>query len=194
MDCIKKWCEESNASYDRPLCYACWLEFDEGWLDECEVCGYFFEIVELSPFDESRGFVDGGEVSNDGLRQPEGQICWDCYQHEMNGRPIYRAPRHLTLERERRYVYILELDNGNYYIGQTYELESRLAQHKQGKTSSTKGLNPELVYFEDLIGKSNALEREQEVTILNATESGKREILNMIIDWQREYRLLKFIN
>lgn len=41
-------------------------------------------------------------------------------------------------------------------------------------------------------GKGRALEKEQKLTILNATESGKREILSRIIDWQQDYKLLKF--
>tara|TARA_B100000029_G_scaffold397517_1_gene395815 strand:- start:63 stop:215 length:153 start_codon:yes stop_codon:yes gene_type:complete len=48
------------------------------------------------------------------------------------------------------------------------------------------------VYFELMEGKGRALEKEQKLTILNATESGKREILSRIIDWQQDYKLLKF--
>ncbi|MEA2020650.1 MAG: GIY-YIG nuclease family protein [Patescibacteria group bacterium] len=40
------------------------------------------------------------------------------------------------------YVYILNLSNGDYYTGSTYDLDRRLEEHQSGKNPSTKNFLP----------------------------------------------------
>ena len=76
------------------------------------------------------------------------------------------------------YVYILKLDNGAFYVGQTRELRERMLEHKDGKTSSTAGRNPKLQYFEVLPSRESAMIRE--VEIRTAAKGNNREILRMV--------------
>ncbi len=47
-------------------------------------------------------------------------------------------------------VYILKSNLGKYYIGSTYNLERRLAQHAEGHTHSTKRMGyMELVFSQE---------------------------------------------
>ncbi len=46
------------------------------------------------------------------------------------------------------YVYILELADGGYYIGQTNDLATRIAEHAVGGgAKATQGKAPRLVWF-----------------------------------------------
>ena len=56
-------------------------------------------------------------------------------------------------KRERLYqqnisIYVLKLENGCYYIGQSIDIERRLEEHKQGKGASFTKLNPVLSLIE----------------------------------------------
>lgn len=42
-------------------------------------------------------------------------------------------------------LYILELSNGQYYVGSTDNFDRRLLQHQHGKVISTKGKRPVMV-------------------------------------------------
>jgi len=63
----------------------------------------------------------------------------------------------------RFYVYILKLNNGKFYVGQTRQLLERMAEHKEGQTISTAGANPKLRYFEILPTREEAMRREHEL-------------------------------
>ena len=58
------------------------------------------------------------------------------------------------------YTYILKLDDGSYYAGQTRQLRERMKKHKNGKVSSTAGKHPRLQYFEKLTSREAAMVRE----------------------------------
>ena len=47
------------------------------------------------------------------------------------------------------YVYILKLEDGSFYAGQTREIRERLMEHRDGMTKSTAGKDPKLVWFTD---------------------------------------------
>jgi len=62
------------------------------------------------------------------------------------------------------YVYLLKVDQlggKSYYIGYTDDLQNRLKEHKEGKTKTTKGRNPLLIYYEAYDDKYSALRREK---------------------------------
>lgn len=66
---------------------------------------------------------------------------------------------------ERHFVYILRCADGSLYTGWTTELERRLEQHNSGIGAKyTRGRIPvEMVYSEEVAGKSEALKRECQI-------------------------------
>jgi len=174
MECAAIGCDKNQKriTYDSPLCYAHWPEFDAFEIEECGRC-HFFSFI------------------------PEGDQCFDCYRYRHNGKDVRDIVihNHAPIEVELRSLYILQLDGGDFYIGQTYDLEARLVEHQQGRTVSTKGKHPELVWFEYRVGdKQGLLDDEGKFTALTRTESGRREILQTILDWQRPLLNVKFLN
>ena len=59
------------------------------------------------------------------------------------------------------YVYILLCDQKTYYVGQTDDIDRRLAQHKHKESFFTKKFSDlQLVYTEQLSSRSSAERRE----------------------------------
>mgnify|MGYP002523204088 CR=1 FL=1 len=63
------------------------------------------------------------------------------------------------------YMYILECSNGQYYVGSTYDIDTRLKQHQEGEGSNftKKHLPVKLVYFEKFQQIEEAFNREHQV-------------------------------
>jgi len=70
------------------------------------------------------------------------------------------------------YVYILKCNDNTYYTGYTVDLERRLEEHQLGLACKyTRGRTPvELVYWENLATKSEAMQRECQIKKLNRSE------------------------
>ena len=66
---------------------------------------------------------------------------------------------------QRPVVYILSCDNGQYYVGSTYDLDLRLKQHQAGEGSNftKKHLPVKLVYYEEFQQIDEAFNREHQV-------------------------------
>ena len=61
-------------------------------------------------------------------------------------------------------VYVLHSETGVVYIGQTDNLEKRLAQHNSGKSAYTNRCKHwELVYEEECPNRTEALKRERQL-------------------------------
>lgn len=73
------------------------------------------------------------------------------------------------------YVYILECSDGTYYTGWTNDIEKRINAHAAGKGAKyTRGRRPvKLVYYEEIIEKSDALKRECSIKKLKREEKQK---------------------
>lgn len=63
------------------------------------------------------------------------------------------------------YVYILRCADGTYYIGQTEDLEKRMAEHEAGKGSqhTAARLPVKLVYSESFTSRAQAMARESQL-------------------------------
>ena len=60
------------------------------------------------------------------------------------------------------YVYILRMDGGEFYVGQTNDLASRLAEHSiDAGAAATRGKRPELVWFSHTHDRDSAKQMEQ---------------------------------
>ena len=61
------------------------------------------------------------------------------------------------------YVYVLQNETSEYYIGYSENLQRRLAEHNAGGNQSTKGHQWDLVYYEAYKREKYAREREQKL-------------------------------
>jgi len=59
-------------------------------------------------------------------------------------------------------VYILQADDGRLYKGMTNNLARRLAEHRRGKTKTTRNMkNIRIVYTEEYTNRADARKREK---------------------------------
>ena len=122
-------------TYTRPLCYPHWKDFDRFYIHECEKCHRFDELV--------------GEYAGD----DDPSLCMDCYFDKE-----FVVHAHGPVEHQTRYLYVLKLNDGKFYVGQTDDLEMRLREHQGNMTPSTKGKSPRLVWFERWFGNLKELD------------------------------------
>ena len=153
---------------EKPLCYKHWREFDRFEISECEKCHWFDEAF--------------GEWSDD-------DICYQCFDRERRGYPPTPVYDHGQVERQTHYLYILKLDGGQYYVGQTNDLESRLAEHKDGATRSTKGKHAKLVWYEKSHGNRDEINAD-EAELTRLANKSPRAIRRMVAEFQRPLKLL----
>ena len=189
--CAKWGCDKST-TYDKPLCYEHWLEWEAWELDECKRCHYFYDEDDFVLYD----------MPDDDVIEEYPLMCDDCLQvtlmddgrgNPWRGREPERKPiiAHADIERPVRYVYILKLSDGTFYVGQTNDLGIRLQEHKDGRQTQTKGKEPKLVYYESFEGmRKDVNDKEIEFTILNSTASGQRKLRQMIEKFRTPLRLL----
>ena len=190
MTCTAIDCVEA-ASYDKPLCLAHWREWDSWELEECIRCHWF-----LDPSD----FFGSFRPSELNLEYPD--FCAQCTyltlvqvervpinpSHPPEDRSIHS---HASISREVRYVYILKLSDGNFYVGQTVDLKIRLLEHRDGQQTQTRGKDPRLVYYEPFEGQRDSVrEREAELTQLNQHGAGRRRLRQLIEQFRAPLRLL----
>ena len=73
------------------------------------------------------------------------------------------------------FVYILKsLKDEKFYTGHTADIKKRLKQHNSGRVRSTKARRPfELVYWESLETRKEAMLRERELKSLRRAEKMK---------------------
>ena len=85
----------------------------------------------------------------------------------------------------------MELNGGDFYVGQTNSLELRLEEHRDGLTKSTAGKNPRLVWFEEWEGDREGLNDEEDL-MTNLAKTNARALRRMINEWQRSLKLVDF--
>ena len=60
------------------------------------------------------------------------------------------------------YVYVLQNNQGKWYIGSTKDLRKRILRHNSGKNKSTRYSGPwKLIYYESPLNKKDARAREK---------------------------------
>ena len=107
---------------------------------------------------------------------------------EPERRPIIA---HADIKRPVRYIYILKLSDGKFYVGQTIDLSIRLQEHKDGLQAQTRDKNPKMVYHESFEGmRKDVDEREMELTILNSSDRGRRKLRQLIEEFRKPLKLL----
>ncbi len=170
--CATDYCEVTKGiSYEKPLCYGHWKDFDRFFISECNKCHWFGEDV-------------GGASDED--------LCYECYDRERRGFPPSPVYAHGPVQRRIRYLYVLKLDGGLFYVGQTNSLEMRSQEHSEGTVPSTQGKNPKLVWFEEWIGNRRGL-NQAENALTRLAITNPRAIRVMVAAWQRPLRLIDLV-
>ncbi len=80
------------------------------------------------------------------------------------------------------YVYILKLNDGTFYAGQTREIRERLMEHRDGTTKTTAGKAPKLVWFSTVSTRKQATELE--VVVKKICDLNPREVRRWILKFQ----------
>ena len=80
------------------------------------------------------------------------------------------------------FIYILKLDGGKFYAGHTRELRERMGEHRDGKTRSTAGKNPLLVWFQDVDTREAAA--KVEAYLKGLIDTNDREVRRMVTEFQ----------
>jgi len=187
-----RWGCNKSATYDKPLCYEHWLQWEAWELDECNRCRYFYDAGNFVLYD----------MPDDDVIEEYPLMCDDCLQvtliddgrdNRWRGREPERKPiiAHADIERPIRYVYILKLSDGTFYVGQTNDLGIRLQEHKDGQQPQTRGKDPKMVYYESFEGMRKSVDkREIELNILNSSGTGRRKLRQVIEKFRVPLRLL----
>ena len=166
-----------QVTYERPLCYEHWKEFDSYQTSECLKCHRF--TSDVGDYSYLKGFDHAVDW------------CYECLDRERRGFEDAVVHNHASVKRQIRYLYILKLDGGIFYTGQTNALELRLQEHRDGQTKSTAGKNPRLVWFEQWEGNQESL-NEQEDALTRLGVSNPRALRRKVNEWQRLYTLVDF--
>jgi predicted GIY-YIG superfamily endonuclease len=88
------------------------------------------------------------------------------------------------------YVYILNFDNGSYYIGHSRELRGRMLEIRNDNNISEFGKEPKLQYFEIHPNRQAAMIREAEIKEIYKNDN--REISRMITRFSNLVKELDF--
>ena len=160
-----------NPKYE--YCYDHYRDFRDGRIDKCPRCGRGKYVRYAACWDCSSG---AGEPS-----AKTGAAKTDTKSHR------YRQEHSRAWERgdaaaTQFFAYILKLDGGEFYAGQTRELRERLSEHRDDKEPSTAGRHPELAWFETISTREEAT--KMEVKLKKLIDSNPREIRRMIIGFR----------
>ncbi len=107
---------------------------------------------------------------------------------------VQRDDREFAADKDadRFFVYVLLMNDGDYYIGQTRELLERLHEHRNNMTQSTKGREPKLQWFTTVQTRKEAADLEAELQRLNSNPAGRREIIRWVVDFEKLVAELDF--
>ena len=86
---------------------------------------------------------------------------------------------------DRFFVYVLLMNNGEYYIGQTREIHERLHEHRNGMSKTTRGKEPKLQWFAAVHTRKEAADLEVWLQRLNSNPASRREINRLVVAFER---------
>ena len=176
-------CEQSiRAGYY--LCSVHYPKSRSGTIDVCPGCGRYKE-VRYKQCIECRKSAQS--ESSRGRSKAKGNGTRTARKYEPEYSPDWEA-RDATATAF--YVYVLKLNGGNFYAGQTRELRERLSEHRDGRVKSTAGRDPKMVWFTEVSTRDEATELESELK--KTVDRNPRVIRSMIIEFQDLVKELEF--
>ena len=186
-----RWGCNKKTTYTKPLCYVHWQQWEAWELEECTRCHWIYGPANTIMYDAG------------GWDEEYDYLCDSCLwvnREEEDKRPPWlgRAPEnrppilaHAPLDRPVRHVYLMKLNDGSFYAGQTTNLPIRVGEHRDGLQSQTRGKDPKLVYFQTFKGDRREVnDRENEVTLLSKSPIGCRHIREIIESFREPLRLV----
>jgi very-short-patch-repair endonuclease/predicted GIY-YIG superfamily endonuclease len=114
-------------------------------------------------------------IISDGLECKAGSVSADLSRYMTWPVCVQRTGRKSA---DGFYVYVLECDNGSYYIGQTENLEKRWQEHISGRGANwTKSHKPvRIIHFEEFNTREESVKRESDLKTGFGRKWIKREI------------------
>ena len=174
------WSCQTPIRAEHIFCYAHLQDLQDGLIDECPGCGkakskdYELCIVCNKRTSRYGRRTYGGAAKKSQWYKPEYSEAWEKADAKA----------------ERFFAYILKLEDGRFYAGQTRELRERISEHRDGRVKSTAGRNPKLVWFTSIASRESATALEVELKKL--VDSNPREIRRMMLNFQDLVRELDF--
>ena len=169
-------CDESIPAHHY-LCTPHWELKQVGYIDECDGCGQYkmseYELCLTCKRELSRS---KRKASRTKTKSKVAESKPEYVVDAPDPRPRKDA------ETDVFYVYLLSLNDGKFYAGQTNNLKARLVEHNRGKTRSTADKNPKLVWFSRARTRADAMAYEQELRKLCRNEND-RAVSTMVAEF-----------
>ena len=191
----KYWNCKERVRYD--YCTEHYRDLKAGKIDECPGCGRAKDAKYptcLDCKDKPRSAVKEavkGVVRGAVKGAIEG-AAKSATRSESGGKPRARYDRYREehsdawsagdADASEFYVYVLKLNDGTFYAGQTREIRERLMEHRDGTTRTTVGKDPKLVWFSTVSTRKQATELE--VIVKKVCDRNPREIRRWILKFQ----------
>ena len=161
------WDCKETIRRDHYLCLNHYTRHQAGSINKCPSCGKY--------------------------KDAEYDVCLNCYRQAASTwatsrtQVTDRGSREFSADRDadRFFVYVLLLNDGTYYPGQTREILERLHEHRNNQTPSTRGKEPKLQWFTTVSTRREAVDLEAYLQQLNSNPAGRREINRMIVDFKK---------
>ena len=154
-----------------------------GTIDKCPRCWRFkgkrYQLCSFCNSAKAAGEPVAPEKVSKGGR--------DQRRYQLESSPVWEAG---DADARSFHVYVLKLEGGEFYAGQTRELRERLSEHRDGRTQSTAGRKPKLVWFTEVSSRKDAAELE--VELKKAIDRNPRIIRRLITDFHDLVRELDF--
>ena len=170
--CAYQDCDERIASWYK-LCRSHNGAKENGEIDECPRCGQYKDPN--YPLCRNCNAASGNQSSSRaGRYEPEYNPQWETGDEESD---VF-------------FIYILKLDGGKFYAGHTRELRERMSEHRDGKTRSTAGKHPSLVWFDVVDTRKEAADGEAYMKeLIDKNDREVRRIITEFHDLIREVDL-----
>ena len=143
------WDCKDRIGANRRFCDRHRTESEQGLIDKCPGCG-------RAKYKQYGKCIDCS-------RKPRRRMAKATATNQTYSPEYSKAWEKGDATADRFFVYLLKLDGGEFYAGQTRELRARLSEHRDGGAKSTVGRNPKLVWFGMLQTREAATAAEVEL-------------------------------
>ena len=159
------------------LCRDHYSAFQEDSIDQCPSCGRYKDAQYETCLE-----------CDAKLRPRTTREKGAAYQIQSDAAPAWEAG---DAEATSFYAYVLKIDGGQFYVGQTRDLRARLMEHRQGTGALiSRGKHPKLQWFAMLTTRRQAMAKEKQLKEL--LKRNPREMRKLIIDFRDVHRELEF--
>ncbi len=184
-----KWRRRNNCGYwgcskripdEQFLCTGHYGSWEDGLIDQCPQCGRFKDVMYQQCLDCYVGRAVPPWQPRTEIPAPKQKYRVEYSEAWIDG----------YLRSDRFFVYILQYDDGNLYVGHTADISKRLSEQKVQKTSAASGSNPGLQYLQIIATERAAELREAELKKLITSNPGQIQL--MVADFRDHMRGLGY--